>query len=170
MARFRRNQAIRPVDSNKNIVNSLQAPIANTSAVTNLALAVDSAALASPAQVTRGSTINTVYLEVWIYGQAVADINSRISWGIVKNPGGNLTFPSMSVAGVDDNKKFIYAMGSSLVGNNANGQPGYLIRGWFSVPKRYRRMGANDRIELHIRNDTANPINLCILAIYKWYK
>ncbi len=166
----RRGNALRPIDSNKNIVNDLAIVGANTQTEFVLSNAVDSAGLANAAQVERGCTINTIYLEFWIYGNAVAGINSRISWGLLKDPGGNLTFPSMSVAGIDDNKKWIFAMGTGLVGASANGQPGYLIRGWFSIPKKMRRQGANDNFILAIRNDTANDLNVCGLAIYKWYK
>ncbi len=126
-------------------------------------------ALAATSQVVAGSRVNTIYLEVWLYGNAVAGVNSPVTWYLAKNPGGNLTLPDPSVAGTDDNKRWIFAMGKGLLGSSLNGQPGYLIRGWFSIPKRMRRMGFGDLIQLHIKNDTANDINLCKMFIYKWY-
>jgi len=170
MVRFRRGRALAPIVSTKNINTGLSSVAANTTEVFAVSAAVDSATLAVTNSVERGSKINTFFCECWIYGSAVAGINSRISWGFFKNPGGNLTAPSPSVAGIDDNKKFYFAMGTGLVGNQANGQPGYLIKGWFSVPKGYRTQGANDQIQMIIRNDTANPINICRMLIYKWYK
>ncbi len=170
VARFRRGFALRPVDSAKNIVNDLAIVGAATQHEVAIVDSVDSATLAVTNSVTIGSRVNQIYIECWLYGNAVAGINSRISWGIAKNPGTNLTMPSMSAAGVSDNKKFIFAMGTGLVGNSANGQPGYLIRGWFSVPRKYRRMGHDDRISLFVRNDTANDVNLCMVAVYKHYK
>ncbi len=167
---MRRNDSRRPVISTKNINTGLSVVAANTTEVFVIANAVDSATLAVTNSVERGSKINTIYVEQWIYGSAVAGVNSRISWGFFKNPGANLTAPSPSVAGIDDNKKFYYAMGTGLVGNQANGQPGYLVKGWFSVPKGYRTMGANDQITMIVRNDTANDINVCRMFIYKWYK
>ncbi len=107
---------------------------------------------------------------MWLYGNAVAGVNSRIGWGFFKNPGNNLTPPNITAAGATFTKKFIYAMGTGLVGNQANGQPGYLIRGWFKVPGQYRRMGAGDRIQFLIRNDTAQNLNVCGIFVYKWYK
>ncbi len=126
-------------------------------------------ALANTGQVVAGATVNTIYLEIWMYGNAVAGINSPVTWMLAKNPGNNLTLPDPALAGADDNKRWIFAMGKGLLGNSANGQPGYLIRGWFSLPKRMRRQGFDDEIQLIIKNDTANDINLCELAIYKWY-
>jgi len=167
---MRRNDSRRPVISTKNINTGLSIVAANTTEVFVIANAVDSAALATTNTVERGSKINTVFVEQWIYGNATAGVNSRISWGFFKNPGANLTAPSPSVAGISDNKKFYYAMGTGLVGNSANGQPGYLVKGWFSIPKGYRTFGANDQLQMIIRNDTANDINVCRMFIYKWYK
>ncbi len=166
----RRSNALRPIDSNKNVVNDLAIIAAAGQRDNVIALAVDSAALAAVTNVERGCTINQIYIECWLYGNAVAGVNSRISWYLMKNPGGNLVEPDPSIVGPSDNKKFIFAQGTGLVGNSGNGQPGYLIRGWFSVPKRYRRMGANDAFVLSIKNDTANDVNQCFLIIYKWYK
>ncbi len=166
---FHRRKMLSPIVSNKNIVNQLLGPLANTTTLVTIAQAVDGAVLANQDEVERACKINQIYMEVWIYGVAVSGVNSRISWGIFKNPGNNLTFPSMSLAGTSDNKRHIFAQGSGLVGNSSDGQPGYLIRGWFKVPKGMRRMGAQDTFILSIRNDTANPLNVCALFIYKWY-
>ncbi len=170
MPRFRRRQSLRPINSNKNVVNALSIAAAAGTDTTDFAVAVDGAALGNVTEVERASTINQIYLEVWIYGNAVAGVNSRISWFLAKNPGNNLTMPDASIVGLDDNKRFIFAQGTGLVGNSGNGQPGYLVRGWFKVPKNYRRMGANDRFQFDIKNDTANDINICKMFLYKWYK
>ncbi len=135
-----------------------------------IANAVDTATLAVTNEVDRGCKINTVYIECWLYGNAVEGVNSPIEWFIAKNPGNNLTLPNPATQGASDNKKFIFASGKGLVGSSLNGQPGYLIRGWFSIPKRYRRFGSSDRLVLHTRNSTANDLNYCFMAIYKWYK
>lgn len=126
-------------------------------------------ALADTNGVVVGGVVNTVYVEVWLYGNAVAGVNSPVTWYLCKNPGNNLTMPDPALAGADDNKRWIFAMGKGLLGNSGNGQPGYLIRGWFSLPKRMRRMGFDDSIQMLIKNDTANDINVCQLFIYKWY-
>ncbi len=171
MVSFRRGMAAkRPINSRKNIVQNIAIGAAASETQLNIAIAVESMpALAATSQVVAGARINTVYLEVWVYGNAVAGINSPIAWTLAKNPGGNLNLPQPSTAGTDDNKRWIFAMGKGLVGNSGNGQPGYLIRGWFSIPKRMRRFGFGDTLVLNIENNTANDLNICELIIYKWY-
>ncbi len=170
---FRRNRGMaakRPINSRKNIVQNVAIIAAAGTSTTRIVNSVETMpALAQAAQVVTGSIVNTVYLEVWMYGNAVAGVNSPVTWYLCKNPGNNLTMPDPALAGTDDNKRWIYAMGKGLLGNSGNGQPGYLIRGWFSIPRRMRRMGFDDEIQLLIKNDTANDINLCTLMIYKWY-
>ncbi len=166
----RRMSAKRPINSRKNIVQNV-AIIAG--AGTNTQVIVNSVetmpALANTQQVVTGAIVNTIYLEVWMYGNAVEGVNSPVTWMLAKNPGNNLTLPDPALAGLSDNKRWIFAMGKGLLGSSLNGQPGYLIRGWFSIPKRMRRMGFDDEIVLIIKNDTANNVNLCKLMIYKWY-
>ncbi len=167
---FRRGMAnLRPVNSRKNIHQDIVIIAAAAIGDFNLVDTVDTAGLTDTNGVSTGGRVNTVYLEIWIYGSAVAGVNSPITWYLAKNPGSNLTLPNPSVAGANDNKRWIFAMGKGLVGNQANGQPGYLVRGWFSIPKRMRRMGADDQITLKIENNTANNINVCRMSIYKWY-
>ncbi len=166
----RRRDPRRPINSRKNIDQAVAIIAAAATDIDVPIVAVEGMpALAATAQITAGAIVNTIYLEVWLYGNAVAGINSPVTWMLVKNPGNNLTFLGPELAGTDDNKKFIFAMGKGLLGNSGNGQPGYLIRGWFSIPKKYRRFGFGDTLALHVKNDTANDINICKLFIYKWY-
>ncbi len=166
----RRNSQIRPVNSRKNIVQSVALIAAAGTDTISIAITAETMpALSATNQVVAGSRINTVYIECWLYGNAVEGVNSPITWYIAKNPANDITLPDPAVAGGDDAKKYIFAMGKGLVGSSLNGQPGYLIRGWFSIPKRYRRVGFNDRLVLVIKNDTANNVNRCFMSIYKWY-
>ncbi len=169
MARFRR-QSLRPINSRKNIVQSISGIAAAAQEVTAVVSAKDvMPGLTDTVGCTVGAHVNQIYIETWLYGAAVDNVNSPITWYIWKNPGTNLTPPNGAAAGTSDNKKHIFAMGKGLVGNQAAGQPGYLIRGWFKVPKTMRRMGFDDEIQFVIENDTANIVNTCKLFIYKWY-
>ncbi len=168
--RRRRSQnALRPIHSIKNIVQNVTIIAAAATELSVVLQTVDTAALATTTEVERGARVNTVYIEAWLYGNAVAGVNSPISWFLAKNPGNNLTLPTPATAGTNDNKRWIFAQGKGLVGASANGQPGYLIRGWFRIPPRMRRMGSDDRIILSVQNQTANDVNFCKLFIYKWY-
>ncbi len=126
-------------------------------------------ALADTDGVVAGSKTNTIFIECWIYGNAVAGVNSAITWGLFKNPGNALATPNPNTIGNNDLKKFYFMLGKGLVGASGNGQPGYLIKGWFSIPRNYRKNGFDDQTSLVIRNDTANDLNVCRLFVYKWY-
>jgi len=168
--RSRMMSAKRPINSRKNITQRVAIAVAAAVDVTDIVDTVDVLpALAATNQVTAGSIVNTVYIEAWIMGNAVEGVNSPFVWQLRKNPGNNLTFAAPSSAGADDNKRFVFAMGKGLIGSQVNGQPGYVIRGWFKIPKNYRRMGHDDTVQLAIENNTANDLNICELFIYKWY-
>lgn len=169
-SRRRTGSQLRPVNSRKNIVQDVAIIAAAATGDFLVVNGVDvTPALADTDGVTTGSRVNTVYLEIWLMGNAVEGVNSPFVWYLAKNPGTNLTLPAPSSAGASDNKKWIFAMGKGLIGSQVNGQPGYVIRGWFSIPAKYRRMGHDDQIVLRIENNTANDLNVCRLAIYKWY-
>ncbi len=170
MARSRTRFLGNQINSRKNIVQSINILSAATQLNLIIVDTVDTMpAIADTDGVTAGAKINTVYIEAWFYGNAVAGINSPLTWALVKSPGANLVIPDPATAGSDDNKRWIFAMGKGLLGNSANGQPGYLIRGWFSIPKRMRRFGHDDQLILAIKNDTANDVNICRIMVYKWY-
>ncbi len=167
---FRRsNNALRPINSRKNIFQDVSIIAAATLGSFRLLQSVDAATLADTDAVTFGAKVNTMYIECWIYGNAVAGVNSPITWSLQKSPGDVVPIVTPELAGSNDDKRWVYAMGKGLIGASGNGQPGYLIRGWFSIPKRMRRIGANDSFFLSIKNDTANDLNVCIMCIYKWY-
>ncbi len=167
---FRRRMSLRPINSTKNIVQDVAIIAAAGQRSQPIIQSVDSATLADTDAVERGSKVNTIYIECWLYGNAVAGVNSPITWGLYRNPGGNIPPGTPSGAGTFDNKRNYFAMGKGLVGASGNGQPGYLIRGWFSIPQRYRKINNADTITLEMENNTANDLNFCFMAIYKWYK
>ncbi len=167
---YHRRSSLRPINSLKNVVQDVAIIAGAGTGNFNLIEAVDAPVLANTQEVGTGCRINQIYLEVWIYGNAVAGVNSPITWMLWKNNASAISAPTPTSLGVSDSKKYSFAVGKGLVGSSANGQPGYLIRGWFSIPKSMRRMGHDDRIQLVIENSTANDLNVCRLAIYKWYK
>ncbi len=166
----RRTSGKSPINSRKNIHQDVAIILAGVNAGFTLADAEETMpALADTNGVTVGSHINQIYLEIWLMGNAVAGVNSPVTWYIMKNIGNDLTPPAPDAAGASVNKRHIFAMGKGLMGSQANGQAGYLIRGWFKVPRTMRRMGFDDTFIVQIQNGTANDLNVCRMAIYKWY-
>ncbi len=159
------------VNSTKNVVSAFTA--ISTGAQTDLlvARAVDSAALATTTDVERGCIIKAIWLELWIYAsaEAVAGVTHGIDAYLIKNPGDNLTPPIPSTTGSSNEKKFIIKQWKGLTGARTQGSLPYSWRGWVKIPKRYHRMGADDRWEFVSIATGANAIQ-CTNFIYKWYK
>ncbi len=163
----RRGMNIRPVDSMKNVRDE-QAGLTTTLTQFTLANSVDSAALTASADVERGCTINLIYLIINIEGTGGTGVTNVIDFYLWKNPGTNLTAPGPQSVGSSNEKKFVFKQWRILAPRIQDGSPAYHWEGWIKIPKQYRRMGSDDRLELvAVANVTAN---WCYKAIYKWYK
>ncbi len=167
---FRRNLGS-IVNSTKNVVSAFTG--ISTGAQTDLliARAVDSAALATTTDVERGCLIKAIWLELWAYNsvEAAVGVTHGIDAYIIKNPGDNLTPPIPSTTGSSNEKKYIFKEWKGLTGARTQGALPYSWRGWIKIPKRYQRMGADDRFEFVSIATGANIIQ-CTNFIYKWYK
>ncbi len=159
------------VNSNKNVISAFTA--ISTGAQTDLlvARAVDSAALATTTDVERGCLLKAIWLELWIYAstEAVVGVTHGIDAYLIKNPGDNLTPPIPSTTGSSNEKKFIIKQWKGLIGARTQGSLPYSWRGWIKIPKRYQRMGADDRWEFVSIATGSNALQ-CTNFIYKWYK
>ncbi len=171
MGRRRFSRGIRPViSSTKNIVSSLVGNSAGVLAVVPIAEAVDSATLAVAQDVQRGCQIRAIWLEIWV--RAIADtavgISTVFDGYLLKNPGTNLTAPLPGTTGTSNEKKFIFKEWRGLISSKKEGNGYYSWQGWIKIPKRYQRMGANDRWDLVVTTVGVDGIS-CVKAIYKWY-
>ncbi len=176
MARFRRN--LHPIISTKNVQETSGILPATTDTIlTQIAEAEDAPTLAVANSVARGSTINGIFLSIFFYteGGEVANEVPLVDWYIIKNQGGNMTtfsatgFPTPGASGTNDNKRFIFHTEKGLSGGGNASLAGVpmVFKGVIAIPKGYRKMNANDRIEVAARANFATKF--CIQAIYKWY-
>ncbi len=168
MARFRRQRmALRPISRIKHVVDFNGTLTANTNLETVLALAHDNPVTTSPNLVKLGSTINGIFLNVeTASNETDAGAIPNVYLMVVKNPGGNLTFPNPNVVGSDDNKKYVIHQEMLMLNNVAGGNPRTLFKGVIAIPKGYRRMGVNDKISVFVFA-TALNIAVCVQCIYK---
>ncbi len=167
-SRRRRSSLGTIVNSMKNERNFVRGILATTNNVENIAIAVDAADIAQSDQVTRGSLIKAIWIEFWYYGLSTASTNDIVDIYLIKNPGNNLTPPNPGTTGTSNEKKYIIREWKGLAGNKSLGGYPYEQRGrWFKIPKRYQRMGTDDRWQLVTRSPTTG--NLCQKFIYKWY-
>ncbi len=172
MARFGRRRGfsknLRPVDSNKNSVIGTASTGTTTQSLL-IAKAKDFAVNTVTTEVERGCTINNIWLSLDFCGLAATGVLQNTDVFIMKNPGDNLTAPAPSAVGSSNEKKFVFKEWRHMTMRNQDGNPPYHWEGWIPVPRVYRRMGADDTINLvHAVSSAAGHI--AFKAIYKWYK
>ncbi len=166
---FRRfNRSIRPVHRIKHVVDTQGGATIGAAFTVNLAQALDAPVVANPAEVETGSTINGLYLKVEVNATSSAALSNAYMM-VMKNPGGNLTFPNANAVGVDDNKKYVIHQEMVMLQQVTNSNPRTLFAGVIVVPKGYRRMGINDLIQVQIFSPGVT-LNLCIQANYREFR
>ncbi len=159
------------INSIKNEHNSTGATALNTNEQIILAEAFDAPTTGVTNAVQRGCIIKAISVESWIFGTGASGVNNTFDAYLIKNPGNNLTVPNPGTVGSSNEKKFVFKEWKGLLGRLQDGSPPYPLTPpggmWFRIPKRYQRMGTNDRIELVMRSTASH--NFCQKTIYKWY-
>ncbi len=168
MRRRNRGFALRPVDSNKNVVD-LTATTSATLASFTLAIAKDSAVNTAATEVERGSTIKALWLSFDVCGIAATGVLQRFGCYLMKNPGANLVGPSTFSVGTSNEKKFVIRQWQFMTMRNQDGNNPNHWEGWIKLPRRYQRMGADDTWQFFFRTDLGGG-HLSLQSIYKWYK
>ncbi len=135
-----------------------------------IAEAQDSATLAVSKDVEKGCTINQIYIFLDVCGLATSGALNVADIYMMKDPGANLTPPGSTVWGTSNEKKFIFKTWSFMIMRNQDGNMPFHWEGWIKIPKRYRRMGANDIISIQHACTATITGHISIRAIYKWYK
>ncbi len=158
------------VDSNKNIVDIIDATVGGTNKVDVIVQAVDSATLAGTTTVERGSKLFGVIMQLSMNGTGATGVNNAIRGYIIKNPGDNLTVPNPGTTGSSNEKKFVIFEFMANLGRVQDGAPRFDIKKYVKIPRVYQRFGADDKLQLVLRTETGVNSNYCTKFIYKWYK
>ncbi len=120
-------------------------------------------------EVTEGSVVKAIYVEIWLSSAEPADGASSFVATISKLSGADTgaTFSEMIGLQQYDNKKNVFYTTQGLVsGDQANAVP--IIRGWFKMPKGKQRMGFKDRIFVSIAG-LAGDVEYCGFSTFKEY-
>ncbi len=165
--RSRRGLALRPISRIKHVIDNSATVTAGANNIVTVALSHDNPVTSSTNLVKLSSTINGIYLRVEVAGnEADAGAIPNVYLMVVKNPGGNLTFPAANAVGPDDNKKYVIHQEMLMIENAVGGNPRTLFNGVIAIPKGYRRMGVNDSIQV-ITFSSAVNYTMCLQCIYK---
>ncbi len=163
---FSRALSLRPVDSIKN-ERFVEFSTGVTIVTTDVAIAVDAPVTTNQVHVKRGSSIRAIWLSIDVCGLAATGILQTTSFYMMKNPGNNLTPPTPRTEGTSNEKKFIFKTWNAMTMRNQDGNTPYHWEGWIKIPKRYQRMGTDDKISMSFATTTAAG-HASLFALYKW--
>ncbi len=172
MARFRSRMALRPVNRIKHVVDANFVVAANTQINTTLVEAEDATALADTNGVITGAKVNGIYLRVEVASNEAIDLGAvpQVYLSVTKNPGGNITIPTASGVGSNDNKRFVIHQEMAMIENKGQGSnPRTLFNGVIVIPKGFRRFGPKDLLAVSVISPALN-IAVCIQCHYKEFR
>ncbi len=167
--RFRnRGNSLRPVNRIKHVVDEQGGTNAGVQQNSSLIKASDDPILSVDDAVHTGSTVNGIFLSVEVVATSSAAL-SNCYMAVFKNPGGNLTIPTINVIGQNDNKRFCIHQEMLMLQKQSNSNPRTLFKGVIVIPRGYRRFGPNDELSLHIFPPGVN-IDYCFQCHYKEFR
>ncbi len=167
----RHSMAMRPVHRIKHVVD-LQGQLALGTQIDNeLVKSVDAPVLANTAQVETGSKVNGIYLRVEVASNdaEVAGAVPQVYLAVWKNPGDSIAIADIGAIGADKDKRFVIHQEMAMIENSIGGNPRTLFNGVIAIPKGYRRMGPDDRIECSILSEQLDIV-FCIQCHYKEFR
>ncbi len=145
--------------------------LSGTVTVQNHAKAVHAASADTPAEVTEGSVIKALYLELWLQSDIASALSSFVV--IVEKSQSNLVAPSlsnMSTLNSYGNKKNILFTSQGLLAAEDGGNPTPVYRGWIKIPKGKQRFGFDDELRVAIAAIGTSDITGCSFGLYKEYR
>lgn len=121
-----------------------------------LAVADDGAAANS---VKFPSSVKQIYIEFSFFG-AAASINTghRITWAVIKNPGGKYTTASLDTFDIEASNLVgqVIRAGQMRSGNGAEQR--YVWAGYIKIPRRHQIFNEADTLELFVKGGSASQV------------
>ncbi len=142
--------------------------VANTDLVTAIP---NTAAPAATDEVTEGSIVKSVFIELWLNGLGASGATTQFTVILVKLPGGQNapTVTDMLNLMAYDNKKNILFTSQGNLAGVGDGQSIPVMREWYKIPKGKQRFGLGDTLRLAVL-PTGLDLKRCGISTYKEYK
>ncbi len=128
----------------------------------------DAPVLANTNEVETGSKVNGIYLKVEAYARTDAAL-ANFYMMVMKNVGGNLTFPNANVVGSNDNKRFVIHQEMVMLQRAINGNPRTIFNGVIVIPRGYRRFAPDDRLQVQVFTPGVDA-DVCMQSHYKEFR
>ncbi len=161
VARYNRGLRLRPVHTNKDVVDSTLLGVAAgvTSAVVVCTVVDDY--VGTVGTVPLGTTVRSVYYFVQILPTTTTE---NVDFYMTKSPAG-VTLPIPGSVGGHPARKYILHEEKGIPGNAADGAYPLTFKGVIKIPRGRQRMAEGDTIQVRLR--AVGISNACIKAIYK---
>ncbi len=168
----RRMSSIRPVNRVKHILDSEGVLTGGANSTNVLAVTVPVASSPfKPGDIPLGSTINGMFLSVFVIGATGAPINGSINWYIAKTRAGQSTsadFPGAGNTGVSEVRNQIFHEEKGLAGSGDG--TAMAFKGVVAIPRGMRRFREGDSIFIKLQSqDATSDAQFCIKAIFNVY-
>ncbi len=164
-----RRRGIRPViNSIKNVREEAQG-ITGTNLRLIVAKAVNNPDNTVDSDVSQGCIIKSIWLSLDVCGLGGTGVLNSAGMFLIKNPGDNLTPPGVFSVGSSNEKKFVIKQWFAMIMRNQDGNVPYHWEGWVKIPKRYQRMGTDDRWDFVVACTATLTGHFAGQFIYKWY-
>ncbi len=171
MPRFRQQMAKRPIHSIKHVVDDQGGIVIDTKTFVQLIHAVDAPVLANRDETEVGSRVNAIFLNVQVAASSTAAL-ANIYMYLYGNPGNNIgvaSVPKGNVTGSSDFKKMIFHTEMIMTEKNTTAIPRTLFKGVITIPRKFRRQGIDDTINLLLYSPGVTW-DYCVQCIYKEYR
>ncbi len=155
------------VDSLKNVVDLFNST-GTTQTNNAIAIAQDNPTTAVAVDCKRGCLIKAIWISFDVCGLAASGVLQRTALFLMKNQGNNISPPGALVVGTSNEKNLIIRQWQFMTMRNQDGNPPNHWEGWIRIPKRFQRMGTDDRWNFSAVVDAAAG-HLSAQIIYKWY-
>ncbi len=167
---MRRRRTFGPIVNS--IKNVREEAVGLTGTVTRLliAKAVNTPLNTVDSDVSQGCIIKAVWISLDACGLAATGVLNNFGAYIIKNPGDNLAVPGVFSVGSSNEKKFVIKQWFAMIMRIQDGPTPYHWEGWIKIPKRYQRMGTDDRLDLVVACTAAITGHFSCQIIYKWYR
>ncbi len=161
-----------PINRTKHVVDSFGAVVGGSPSRNDIASAVvNRADPFNPVEVVLGSTVNAVFISIFVIDDSATGLSGPIDWYIAKsrtsqNPTTN--FPDPGATGVSLVRNQIFHEEKGLSGSQ-DGTP-MVFKGVIALPKSMRRFREGDVLFIKVGCNTGDTCNFCIKAIYNEFR
>ncbi len=158
----------------KHVIDSQNVIPAGTEQDTIIISAVDNPLRTTANEVTNGSHVSSIFLNVQVINSIDASAIDNAYMYVALNPSGLISsanFAPVAAVGISKVRNKIFHQEMAMLSPTADGIPITLFKGVLKIPRKAQRMGIDDEIFVRVGTPVGGAqLDACIQCIYKEYK